>query len=362
MVILIPTLNRVNYQYTLNALPQEWKEKTWLVVKKEEAPLHNYPRIMIRPDELRIPGIRQWAMENAPEDVIMMLDDDLRFAIRRGEDLYQPGNMYQACSDRRNRMQEWSAEETEAVAKLYIPTEIELCEMFEYVESCVSEGFALVGLSIRAINRFYPVPYYDNTRVDTAYAFDRRILQKAEVRFDRVPLMEAFDVTLSLLRKGYRNRVVFHWAQDNAKGSNAPGGCSTYRDFAMQEQAARALLELHQVPWRPGIGNQDKPYINVRKKSTKFSWKGKKGVPGGEAVALDMRERFDVHVRWQDVYADYLGQGMLEICDSVGIQRTKITQADYENVKEAYLKYHPELVADQLPSYSGLKRLVKYEV
>lgn len=60
----------------------------------------------------------------------------------------------------------------------------------------------------------------------------------------RVPVMEDFDVTLQLLRRGYPNIILTDQVQDQQQ-TQLPGGCSDYRDHAKQEAAAHELKRLH---------------------------------------------------------------------------------------------------------------------
>jgi hypothetical protein len=60
-----------------------------------------------------------------------------------------------------------------------------------------------------------------------------------------------------------RNIVVLNnWCNNQAEGSSADGGCSTYRTPELQAQAARLLAELHA------------PYVKVVEKETKTAWGG----------------------------------------------------------------------------------------
>lgn len=60
----------------------------------------------------------------------------------------------------------------------------------------------------------------------------------------RVPVMEDFDITLQLLRRGYPNFILTNWVQDQQQ-TQLPGGCSDYRDHDKQGEAAEELKRLH---------------------------------------------------------------------------------------------------------------------
>ena len=88
--------------------------------------------------------------------------------------------------------------------------------------------------------------------------------------------MEDFHVTLSLLELCFPNLVMQDFACGQA-ASNAPGGCSLYRDAKLQSQAAMNLAAAH-----PG-------FVKVVTKNAK-SWQG-------------MNTRTDVRVQWKKAFS-----------------------------------------------------------
>lgn len=186
---------------------------------------------------------------------VLMLDDDMDFCYR--PDISNPA--LETIKD---------AERFEA--------------MFKLLEQWLEEGFVHIGLAARqGSNHFLgPEIYRDVTRMMNAYAYDVQALQKLNVEFSRVPVMEDFDLTLQLLRKGYPNRVSYQYVW-NQRGSGAEGGCSSYRTAEMQMTAALKLKELHPE------------YVTVVTKAAGSVW-------------VDMKEREDVRVQWQKAYEDGL--------------------------------------------------------
>jgi hypothetical protein len=83
-----------------------------------------------------------------------------------------------------------------------------------------------------------------NVRCLRALGYNAATLKKEKVRFDRLPVMEDFDVALQLLRRGYWSVTLNHFLQDQG-ASNAPGGCSIYRSMEVQAQGAEGLARLH---------------------------------------------------------------------------------------------------------------------
>jgi hypothetical protein len=120
-----------------------------------------------------------------------------------------------------------------------------------------------------------------------AYAYDTQALKELDIKLGRLPVMEDFDLTLQLLRKGYPNRVSYQYVW-NQRGSGAEGGCSSYRTAELQEKAALQLREYH-----PG-------FVTLVTKSAGTVWE-------------DMGERADVNIQWQKAYEE--GQRVRNQCN-----------------------------------------------
>lgn len=130
------------------------------------------------------------------------------------------------------------------------------------------------SISIRPLNnRIEEFPYQENTRLLRVLAYQTDTFLDCE--HGRVPVMEDFDVTLQLLRKGFANANLVMWSQDQA-ATQAAGGCSTYRTHEMQEEAAKKLAELH-----PGL-------VRLKQKANKT---------GG-----DFGTRTDVTISWKKAF------------------------------------------------------------
>jgi hypothetical protein len=87
---------------------------------------------------------------------------------------------------------------------------------------------------------------------------------------------EDFNMTLNLLRRGYKNLMLHRWVHNQAGGSGAVGGCNTYRKLEERDKTIYRLAELH-----PGL-------VQVVEKQTKTAWGGQK--------------RLDVVVQWKKAY------------------------------------------------------------
>lgn len=157
-------------------------------------------------------------------------------------------------------------------------THTEIEKMMDAVDRCLDDGFAHVGVSAReGNNNFGPaesmLALEQDTRILRVYGFWTELFNNCEHR--RVEVMEDFDVALQLLRKGYHNANLFYFAQDQG-GTQAVGGCSTYRTKESHEASARKLAELH-----PGL-------VTLRQKKNKT---------GG-----DFGERTEVTIQWKKAY------------------------------------------------------------
>lgn len=247
MRIFVVTYGRIGKQVTWRNLPPAIQKRATLLVDSSEAVSHGDIPVTVLPEGLRgIGAVRQWMIDNSPGKVLM-LDDDLRFFVRREDDK----------------------------TKLRQPNEGELEECFDCIEAYLEE-FPLVGIASREGANRNVDDFMYNTRILRLLAYRADILRERSIRFDRVPVMEDFDVALQLLKAGYQNLVLNSWAH-NQEGSGLKGGCSTYRTMELQAQAANKLAELH-----PGV-------VRTTQKSTKTAWGG--------------GTRTDVIVAWKQAYA-----------------------------------------------------------
>lgn len=232
MEIYIPTHGRV-YQETFTSLPHEIRDRIIFVVPFGSDYLSKDPRVLETPNWLNgIGPTRQWIIDNAKSDKIVMLDDDLVFAARREDE----------------------------PTKFRASTSGELSTLFGSIDALLG-NYAHVGVSTREGGNRDTSSHVLNTRLLRILAYRTDVLRNEGIRFDRMEFMEDFDVTLQLLRTGYAN-VKINWMVHNQRSSNAPGGCSTYRTLEKQSQAARDLRKLHPE------------FVSVVQKTTKTAWNG----------------------------------------------------------------------------------------
>lgn len=255
MRIYIPTRARHDNQITLNNLPKQLRDKAVLVVDKSEQKLHfdlyGEDKVLVATARCDSIGkVRQAIIDYHDTEIdgpkLIMLDDDLGFNMRR--------------TDIRSR---------------FLPA----------TDEAVIEGFALVekllddhphgGIRARQMSQDAPDIDY-NCRTLRALAYHVPTLREHKISFDRLIVMEDFDVTLQMLRKGLSNFNISTIIQGQST-SNAPGGCSIYRNAKRQEEGAMGLARLH-----PDF---------VRVKTKKTNWTG-----------WGSDERTDVTISWKKAY------------------------------------------------------------
>lgn len=253
VTLYIPTINRRNDQKTWDYLPKAWqgKNKTFLVCPEAEADYHRRlgRNVLVHPTKCtHIGRVRQWIVENAKTKYILMCDDDHKFYARKDPKKYN----------------------------LRYAKEEDMITMLEAMEDMLVIGkFHHCGMGSRqGNNNQFPNDYLFNTRVNNFHGFNRETLLKHDIRFDELPLMEDFHVTLSMLERGYQNKLLvkYCWGQS---GSNAPGGCSGYRTDELQKKSAHMLKNMHPR------------FVTIVEKKTQ--WQG-------------MEIRTDVRMQWKKAY------------------------------------------------------------
>ena len=247
MKLYIPTYKRTNKQITWGNLPDSVKEWSYLVCPEEEEKEHKEAgrQVLVTPKEVKgIAATRQWILENSDDDQVMMADDDQSFRCR-----------------------------FEGGYKLRKMEEEDYTDMFSSVVEYLKD-YNAVGISAQAgNNRSFPKEIITPGRMYNMYAFNKGVLLDNNIRFDVMKVMEDFHVTLSLLRMGMPNAILQKWCW-SSPGSNASGGCSTYRTFEVQKEGALKLASLHG------------PFVKIVEKESE-SW--------GNGLTV----RTDVRVAWK---------------------------------------------------------------
>lgn len=267
--LYIPTWKRVGRQHTLAALAPACEAigmPLYLVIRPEEEGAHHLPhgaQELVLPEGyfarleggMRLTNVCQYLHERAPTRYILRVDDDLRFSYRANQD--------DTTLTDKERVRLTGLE----------PGDRELEKMLGLLHTWLAEGRGMVGVSMREGQNRHPEPVKRATRICRFFGWDMRLGRT--IRFNRLGTFDDFDPTLMFLRSGGENWITYRYAQDQIGGSNAEGGCSVYRDYALQKAAAEGLAELH-----PG-------FVTVVRKPVR-NWSG-----WGED------HRYDVRIQWR---------------------------------------------------------------
>jgi hypothetical protein len=224
MAIIIPTRSRTNDQLTVQNLPKQLMDRVTLVCQtKKEAnkisSLRSDFEVIAQPDpEWGIARKRDWIIEEWVRrgfDKVFMLDDDLRFATRVSED-------------------DWHLRPIIGE---------ELVQEFQRIEDKLGPEFPHAGFGQRQGNNMLEGAGWKSPGKQVCTLGYYLPIVANEVRWDLVELREDMCVTLQLLLKGYPNAIWTETTHDQRK-FDAPGGCSTYRTEAMNNEEAKKLAAL----------------------------------------------------------------------------------------------------------------------
>jgi len=254
MKIYIPTRGRPFNQETLKWFPKEMQTngQVVLVIDPDEEDQYirykDTPKMVVPEDCVGIGPKRKHIVENTDDPRIVMLDDDLRFYIRKSPTdwhlRYLESNEYPA--------------------------------LFGLLDEWMDQGYAHVGVSAREGNNRVEDLSVENTRYMRALGYNLDEFPN-DVEWGRTRVMEDFDIALQLLRRGKASKVSFYYAQGQ-KSSNADGGCSEWRTIDVHNEGAQMLHDLHPT------------CVKVVEKQTKTAWNG---LP-----------RKDVIIGWKKAYKE----------------------------------------------------------
>lgn len=252
MKIYIPTRGRPHNQETLKHFPKEMQSEVVLVIDEDEKDDYtsypNTPKMVVPKNIVGIGPKRKYIVEHTDDPQLVMLDDDLRFYIRKSTTdwhlKYLEGREYYA--------------------------------LFGLLEGWLLQGYAHCGVSAREGNNRIEALAVENTRYMRVLAYNLEAFPSG-IKWGRTRVMEDFDMALQLLKKGKACRVSYYFAQGQ-KSSNAAGGCSEWRTIDIHNAGAEKLAELHPT------------CVKVVEKQTKTAWGG---LP-----------RKDVRVAWKKAYKE----------------------------------------------------------
>ena len=207
MQLYIMTRGRVGKQRTLQSIPSKWRDRTTLVVPREELGQHHFPSYGV-PDCIDNYSKKfQFIIDgniHQGENKVVILDDDLIFSKRVGDKLLKVQDIE------------------------------ELNDMFDYMEELL-EDTALVSVHPRQMGHTQPVPYVENGKVICIQGVNRDLCQPIP-KVDQFPILADVVLNCTLLSRGVGNKLITSFVQDHGS-CQAPGGCSLYRTPEMQKEA-----------------------------------------------------------------------------------------------------------------------------
>ena len=212
-MIYIPTLGRWSHIETMLSLENVYVNITLVVQPHEEAnyrQLWDSSRVTIKvlPEEVKgIARTRQWIIDNAPENKIIFMDDDIKFARRK-----KKGSV-----------------------KLTKVTREDMCELMEWMY-CQLEAYPVVGVSMRQGNNNHESSVSYNGQCIRVVGLDLAKVRQHNVRYDVIDMMSDRHMVLSMLELGYPNIITNEWSQDHG-GSNTAGGCSRSEEHTSELQS-----------------------------------------------------------------------------------------------------------------------------
>lgn len=249
--IYIPTYRRTERQKTFELMPEKWQKRVTFVCDAEDAPklkrtLRNYlyRKILIVPKRIKtIAQKRAWIIKVTKAEIILMLDDDLRWCSRAYKD---------KTTNKSSQLNSTYQQIDEALTRI----EKKL------------QSFAHVGISAKQGNNNMPGRgFAKNTRMiyGLGYQVDRI---RSVCKLGRIEHREDMDYCLQLLRAGYANRVLLDHCVDQLY--NTPGGASVDRRLEDSNSDAEKLAKLH----KPFVKVVEKEYkVSMIRKEVICSWK-----------------------------------------------------------------------------------------
>ena len=223
-VVCIASLKRseIFYANTFRSIPKSWRKKTYLFVHQSEVGDYDdaipAKQIIPVPDDLKGLGrYRQYVADHAPDNPILLLDDDLRLCSRIKE---------------KGRYRVVSAEENDKE------------ECFDLLIDWLSPA-NVCQTAIGSEWRCHEKPsIVKNMMCGMAVGIDLDKMKEAKIRYDDFPfIMSDVYVCLSFLLKGYTNKVTFDYVIRRLP-PNTEGGSSVYRTKGMMKEWSNRLAEL----------------------------------------------------------------------------------------------------------------------
>tara|TARA_R110000796_G_scaffold59008_1_gene135906 strand:- start:1383 stop:2315 length:933 start_codon:yes stop_codon:yes gene_type:complete len=237
--VIIPSKGRLDYnkQLTLINLPKAILKNTIVVTPPEELEgmikmlMENNVKVggIIPIEHSSISELRFKVISKLKRNIIF-LDDDFNFHCREYPDTENDTKyLLKALNEK------YFSEEN---------IEKYISDMFSWIsEKLNSDDFGMVGVGARGGNNFLKLKNIYNTRINGFWGINYNNFKKiGSPDISKISTKEDFYLSLCFLKKGIPTISTSDYAYDTPSGSNAAGGCSTYRSLKKMEDNSRALL------------------------------------------------------------------------------------------------------------------------
>jgi len=213
LLIYIPTLGREGRQITLKSIPEEWKDRVFLVCPSAEN--HEWDNRIDVPEYCigSVAKTRQFILDSSESKFVGMLDDDLSF--------YERDSIILTKTTRLESIEKY----------------------FSLMESWLMSGDVYCTQANSFMSHNNPEEYYYG-KPSHSHFVNRDYLKSKDIRFDALSYFEDFHVPLSVLECGKRLRISGKYIAKE-KEANASGGCSINRTADNNKTAMYKLQELH---------------------------------------------------------------------------------------------------------------------
>jgi hypothetical protein len=225
--IVIPSYKRLGMVTTLDSIPSEYRDSTFLAVRVEEADMYDQKyghrcRILPLTGVSHIGDTRQAIVNHFAGTRLWMMDDDLRF--------------YKVATN-------------EVTGKLFNDFKVTpeyWGEMLALAERAMDEGFSHGGISVRAalLDASGRLPWRPNDYHYTNTWLDLSVLPIDKINYAPHNLLEDLNVFMDLVLAGFNSATIYEYVAFQRTESHDPerriGGCHVYRNPDNWDVAVKA--------------------------------------------------------------------------------------------------------------------------
>ncbi len=123
--------------------------------------------------------------------------------------------------------------------------EVDIDEACENLIMAMGAEYVALSLPGRFLANTLPRGVSPFKRLTTFWSVKPSVVDENEVRYGKVPVQEDILFGLELLLAGLKTGQYCEYAHDQAKGYEATGGCSTYRNEQMLRQSSETIARLY---------------------------------------------------------------------------------------------------------------------